>query len=70
MQGKQKGSIGIAIVMNWMVPYSNTSMLDQQATQKAIDFRIGWYAHRFFFIYLYVIVFYVGRFLWFSKYFK
>jgi hypothetical protein len=28
--------------------YSNTSMLDQQATQRAIAFRIGWYAHTFF----------------------
>jgi hypothetical protein len=42
MQRKQKVSIGIAIVMNWMVPYSSTSMLDQQATQRAIAFRIGW----------------------------
>jgi hypothetical protein len=41
MQRKQKVSIGIAIVMNWMVPYC-TSMLDQQATQRAIAFRIGW----------------------------
>jgi hypothetical protein len=59
MQRKQKGSIGIAIVMNWMVPYSSTSMLDQQATQRAIAFRIGWYGHTIFFIYLYVIAFYV-----------
>jgi len=41
-QGKQKGSIGISLVVNWMVPYSN-SLLDQEATQRAIDFRIGWF---------------------------
>lgn len=41
-QGKQKGSIGISLVVNWMVPYSN-SLLDQEAAQRAIDFRIGWF---------------------------
>ena len=46
LQGEQKGSIGIALVVNWMVPYSN-SLLDQQATQRAIDFRIGWFVHTF-----------------------
>ena len=44
LQGKQKGSIGISLVVNWMVPYSN-SLLDQEATQREIDFRIGWYVH-------------------------
>lgn len=47
LQGKQEGSIGIALVVNWMVPYSN-SLLDQQATQRAIDFRIGWFVHMFY----------------------
>jgi beta-glucosidase len=46
LQGKQKGSIGISLVVNWMVPYSN-SLLDQEAAQRAIDFRIGWYAQTF-----------------------
>ena len=59
MQRKQKGSIGIAIVMNWMMSYSNMSMSDQQATQRAIAFGIGWYVHTIFFIHLYVIAFYV-----------
>eukprot|EP00253_Pinus_taeda_P032356 PITA_32356 len=42
-QAKQKGSIGIALVMSWVVPYSKKSLADQQAAQRAIDFRIGWY---------------------------
>jgi hypothetical protein len=44
LQGKQKGSIGISLAGNWMVPFSK-SLLDQTATQRAIDFRIGWYVH-------------------------
>lgn len=40
-QGKQKGSIGISLVMDWIVPFSET-LPDQMATQRAIDFRIGW----------------------------
>jgi beta-glucosidase len=41
-QGKQKGFIGIALAMNWIVPFSK-SLADQRATQRAIDFRIGWF---------------------------
>eukprot|EP00253_Pinus_taeda_P010575 PITA_10575 len=40
-QGKQKGSIGIVLTANWMVSCSK-SLVDQMATQRAIDFRIGW----------------------------
>ena len=42
LQGKQNGSIGIPLAANWMVPFTN-SLFDQTATQRAIDFRIGWY---------------------------
>jgi len=42
MQGKQKGSIGIALQVDWKVPFSK-SLLEQRAAQRAIDFRIGWY---------------------------
>jgi len=41
-QGKQKGSIGMALVMNWMVPFTK-SLMDQQAAQRVFDFRIGWF---------------------------
>lgn len=41
-QGKQKGSIGISLAGNWMVPFSK-SLVDEMATQRAIDFRIGWF---------------------------
>jgi len=41
-QGKQKGSIGIALALDWTVPFSK-SLLDQRAAQRAIDFRIGWF---------------------------
>eukprot|EP00253_Pinus_taeda_P026696 PITA_26696 len=41
-QEKQKGSIGMSLAANWMVPFTE-SLLDQQATQRAIDFRIGWF---------------------------
>eukprot|EP00253_Pinus_taeda_P029354 PITA_29354 len=42
-QAKQKGSIGIALVMPWIVPFSKKSLVDQQATQRALDFTIGWF---------------------------
>jgi len=41
-QVQQKGSIGIVFTASWMVPFANSS-LDQMATQRAIDFRIGWF---------------------------
>eukprot|EP00253_Pinus_taeda_P035631 PITA_35631 len=41
-QGIQKGSIGIVLVLSWVVPFSK-SKLDQRAARRAFDFRIGWF---------------------------
>eukprot|EP01018_Ginkgo_biloba_P033172 Gb_35945 [translate_table: standard] len=41
-QAVQKGSIGITIVTNWILPYSKT-MYDQRAAQRAIAFLFGWF---------------------------
>lgn len=41
-QGKQNGSIGIALAVSWVVPFTNSSV-DQQAAQRELDFRIGWF---------------------------
>ncbi|XP_057800502.1 beta-glucosidase 12-like isoform X1 [Salvia miltiorrhiza] len=41
-QGKQKGEIGITLVSEWFVPYSN-SRLDVEASQRALDFNYGWF---------------------------
>ncbi|KAH9328279.1 hypothetical protein KI387_000387, partial [Taxus chinensis] len=41
-QVKQKGSIGIALVVNWFVPFTK-SIENQKAAQRAIDFNIGWF---------------------------
>ncbi|KAG9136390.1 hypothetical protein Leryth_025710 [Lithospermum erythrorhizon] len=38
----QNGQIGIVINTDWMVPYSN-SKEDIQATQRAQDFKLGWF---------------------------
>ncbi|GJN28909.1 hypothetical protein PR202_gb17083 [Eleusine coracana subsp. coracana] len=38
----QKGKIGITIVSNWIIPYSN-SKKDQAATKRALDFMYGWF---------------------------
>ncbi|KAL2328841.1 hypothetical protein Fmac_022268 [Flemingia macrophylla] len=40
-QVPQKGLIGITLVANWYIPFSN-SKADQRATQRAIDFMYGW----------------------------
>eukprot|EP01018_Ginkgo_biloba_P003222 Gb_06862 [translate_table: standard] len=41
-QLEQKGCIGIALVCNWSLPYS-TSVDDQKAVQRVIDFTLGWF---------------------------
>ncbi|OEL32861.1 Beta-glucosidase 24, partial [Dichanthelium oligosanthes] len=39
-QGKQKGNIGITLVSNWMIPYSN-SKEDKDAAKRALEFMYG-----------------------------
>ena len=41
MQASQNGVIGITLVANWFVSYSD-SKLDQKAAERAIDFMFGW----------------------------
>ncbi|KAI4331929.1 hypothetical protein L6164_016875 [Bauhinia variegata] len=41
-QVSQKGSIGIALLCHWMVPFSDTK-LDQDAAERAVDFMLGWF---------------------------
>lgn len=41
MQESQKGVIGITLVSNWFVPFSDNK-LDQNAAKRAVDFMIGW----------------------------
>ncbi|GLJ47734.1 hypothetical protein SUGI_1008160 [Cryptomeria japonica] len=41
-QALQKGSIGIALVSMWIIPYSK-SHSDHIAAQRAIDFMFGWF---------------------------
>ncbi|KAA8515714.1 hypothetical protein F0562_018675 [Nyssa sinensis] len=43
-QASQKGEIGITLVSNWMVPYSN-SKPNVKAAQRALDFMYGWFIH-------------------------
>ncbi|KAL3537319.1 hypothetical protein ACH5RR_000685 [Cinchona calisaya] len=38
----QKGQIGIVLVTNWMIPYSN-SEADAIAAQRVLDFYLGWF---------------------------
>ncbi|KAF5191302.1 Beta-glucosidase, partial [Thalictrum thalictroides] len=38
----QKGIIGISLVSDWLVPFSETQA-DKDATQRAIDFMFGWF---------------------------
>jgi len=41
IQGKQKGKIGITLVSNWMIPYSN-SKKDKDAAKRELEFMYGW----------------------------
>ncbi|URE19618.1 Glycosyl hydrolase family 1 [Musa troglodytarum] len=41
-QSFQKGKIGITLVSNWMVPYSN-SKSNTDAVERALDFMYGWF---------------------------
>ncbi|CAI8592228.1 unnamed protein product [Vicia faba] len=41
-QESQKGVIGITLVSNWYVPFSN-SKLDQNAAERAVEFMFGWF---------------------------
>ncbi|XP_052179935.1 beta-glucosidase 12-like [Diospyros lotus] len=43
-QATQKGQIGITLVSQWMLPYSN-SILDKRAAYRALDFMYGWFLH-------------------------
>ncbi|XP_078165973.1 beta-glucosidase 24-like [Carex rostrata] len=38
----QKGKIGITLVSNWMIPYSN-SKADKESAARALDFMYGWF---------------------------
>ncbi|KAF3331272.1 beta-glucosidase 24-like protein [Carex littledalei] len=38
----QKGKIGISLVSNWMIPYSN-SKADKESAARALDFMYGWF---------------------------
>ncbi|XP_066369553.1 beta-glucosidase 24-like isoform X1 [Miscanthus floridulus] len=39
---KQKGSIGITLVSNWMIPYTNSKQ-DKDAAKRALEFMYGWF---------------------------
>nr|AQP26338.1 beta-glucosidase 12 [Crocus sativus] len=41
-QASQKGKIGITLVTNWMVPYSD-SKRDMDAVERGLDFMFGWF---------------------------
>ncbi|KAJ6852295.1 beta-glucosidase 12-like isoform X2 [Iris pallida] len=41
-QANQKGKIGITLVSNWMLPYSN-SKSDMDAVDRGLDFMYGWF---------------------------
>ena len=46
-QARQKGKISIAIVSNWMIPYSD-SKSNRIAVERALDFMYGWWVQIFF----------------------
>ncbi|ONK55426.1 uncharacterized protein A4U43_UnF3510 [Asparagus officinalis] len=41
-KARQKGKIGIILVSNWFVPYSNTKS-NRDASERALDFMFGWF---------------------------
>ncbi|KAJ4830025.1 Beta-glucosidase 12 [Turnera subulata] len=41
-QATQKGLIGISLVSNWFVPFTNAK-INRHATRRAIDFMFGWF---------------------------
>jgi len=41
MQESQKGVIGITLVSNWFIPFSDDKF-DQNAAERAVDFMFGW----------------------------
>ncbi|KAI8545750.1 hypothetical protein RHMOL_Rhmol07G0062300 [Rhododendron molle] len=43
-QASQEGQIGITLVSQWYVPYSN-SKSNVEAAQRALDFMYGWFIH-------------------------
>ncbi|TYK25550.1 beta-glucosidase 24-like isoform X1 [Cucumis melo var. makuwa] len=43
-QEQQKGEIGMVLVGDWYVPYSDSEE-DQRATSRALDFTYGWFLH-------------------------
>jgi len=45
-QAKQKGCIGLVVLVNWMIPLTNKST-DVAATQRANDFMVGWFLDPF-----------------------
>jgi len=40
--------IGITLVSNWYEPLSNNK-LDKSASERALDFMLGWWVHNFIF---------------------
>lgn len=43
MQRLQGGQIGLTLIGRWFVPLNETSISDQMAAQRAIDFIVGWF---------------------------
>jgi hypothetical protein len=42
LQKTQKGVIGITLISQWFVPFSDAKH-DQNAAKRALDFMLGWY---------------------------
>ncbi|BAT89257.1 hypothetical protein VIGAN_06016700 [Vigna angularis var. angularis] len=40
-QASQKGLIGITLVCNWFIPFSDTKS-DQKAAERSVEFMYGW----------------------------
>lgn len=43
-QAYQKGTIGVTLVSNWLVPLSKTEA-NRKATSRSLDFMLGWFIH-------------------------